>query len=166
MSAKPPPVDAVEFDRRVQSAVWGLAVTLGLFGWTTAPWLERNGKPHPLWDSPALAGTDVFGTVLSLSTMLTLVLGVAASAAASRQVAIAAVVSGAVDAVLIVMLIEAPGDDFKAGYGARYGLLLVVAYVVVFACVAWAARRPPQNARTRQWMDRSFGTVDRRTHVN
>ncbi|MFD0685439.1 hypothetical protein [Actinomadura fibrosa] len=177
MSEKPVFVEAVEFNRRIQCAVWGLAVTMALCAWTTAPWFERGGETGVLWDATGRQGLSWAGRSLPAIMMVTLVLGVAAAAAASRAVARGAWICGVVNFALISVFTSGPGDGFDTRYGAGYGWLIALTYVVVFLCVAHTAPptrrvkpvgrlgRPSNPRRAVGWMDRSFGTVDKRTHL-
>ncbi|WP_165975991.1 hypothetical protein [Actinomadura rubrisoli] len=100
-----------------------------------------------------------------MSMMITLILGVAASSAGTRAVARAAWVSGLVNAVVICGFISGPGEDVDVRYGAGYGQLIAFVFVVVFFCVAHTASDERPTGRDAQWLEPSFGTVDRRTHV-
>ncbi len=156
-----PALGAAEFERRIRCAVWGMAVTMALTGWTMAPWIEVSGTPHVLWELAAVEVIDGPARALPALLMVTLLLGVAASAAATRGVACAAWLVGLVATVSTFAFSFDPGEKYDIGYGANYAVTLSAAYVVVFFCVWRSAKRKPSPEKVAEWMDPSFGTVGR-----
>ncbi|TDC81583.1 hypothetical protein [Actinomadura sp. 7K507] len=171
-------ISVVEFDRRMQCAVWGLAVTMALSGWSAAPWVVEDDESYVLWELGYVEELGLFGALLSSLMTVTLVLGVAASAAASRPVARAAWIAGLATA-LTTFAFMSDGFGLKTGYGADYAPTIAGAFTVVFFVVSWSATDPRRSAKPSKttkisrwpkwtdpsfgaWADRSFGTIDKR----
>jgi hypothetical protein len=157
-----PALGVAEFERRIRCAVWGTAVTMALTGWTMAPWVDASGTSYVLWELAAVPEVDGPGRALPLLMMVTLLLGVAASAAATRSLSLAAWLVGCVTVVSTFAFSFDPGDKYDLGYGAHYAVTLSLAYVVVFLCVWRSAKGKPPPEKVARWMDPSFGTVDER----
>jgi hypothetical protein len=155
-------VEAVEFNRRVQCAVWGLAVTMALTAWTIAPWVVHEDRSLPLWAVPGLSGLDYMGMALPVVMSVTLILGVAASAAASRPVAYSAATVGAVTFVLSAAFTDESAEAISLRYGVGGTRLMSCVFVVVFICIGRSARERRGKGRSAAWMDASFGTIDKR----
>jgi len=161
-----PALGVAEFERRIRCAVWGIAVTMGLTGWTMAPWVDVSDTSYVLWELAAVPEVDGLGRGLPLLMMVTLLLGVAASAAATRVLSCVTWLVGCVTAVstFAFSFDPDPGDKYDLGYGAHYAVTLSLAYVVVFFCMWRSAKGKPPPEKVARWMDPSFGTVDERNH--
>lgn len=157
-----PALGVAEFERRIRCAVWGTAVTMALAGWTMAPWIAVDDTPHVLWE---LGGMDVVSgpaRLLPVLLMVTLLLGVAASAAATRVISCVTWLVGCVTVVSTFAFSFDPGERYDVIYGTGYAFYLSVAFVVVFFCMWRSAKRTPGPEKTARWMDPAFGTVDER----
>lgn len=152
-------MDGVEVNRRIQCAVWGLAVTTALGAWTAVPWAAEAGEFVSLWSVPEVEGVNHFGKSLPVAVTIMLVLGVAASAAASRVVALAASVAGVVALFLSVAVNSGGAGIIDVGYGANYGRYLLATFAVVFACVALSAQRPKGERRSMTWTEASVRRI-------
>ncbi|WP_157610456.1 hypothetical protein [Spirillospora albida] len=160
-----------ELHRRVQVAVWALAATGALFGWTIIPWLERGRERYSLWEVTTAEGMSGAGLLLYPVLILTMLLGVAAGAAGTRPTAVAACASGVVTNVLIAAFIADPGRRFETQAVAEHGQTIALGFTIVFLIVASTTprarsgplrRRPQLVDPSENWMDPSFGTIDKR----
>lgn len=157
-----PALGVAEFERRIRCAVWGMAVTMALTGWTMAPWIDVRGTTYVLWELALAPEVDGPGRWLPLLMMVTLLLGVAASAAATRVLSCVTWLVGCVTVISTFAFSFDPGEKYDLGYGAIYAVTLSVAFVVVFFCVWRSAKHRPSPEKVAKWMDPSFGTVDKR----
>ncbi|MER7543687.1 hypothetical protein [Actinomadura sp.] len=140
-----------------------MAVTMALTGWTMAPWVEVDDTPHVLWELGAMEAVSAPSRWLPLLMMTTLLLGVAASAAATRVLSCVTWLVGCVTVVsTLAFSFEPGGAEYELMYGAAYAFYLSVAFVVVFFWVWRSAKGGPEPEKVAQWMDPSFGTVDYR----
>ncbi|MFB4305910.1 hypothetical protein [Actinomadura sp. GTD37] len=102
-----------------------------------APWIDVSGTPHVLWELGAMDVVGVPGRLLPLLMMITLLLGVAASAAATRVISCVTWLVGCITVVSTFAFSFEPGDQkYDLMYGNGYAFYLSVAFVVVFFCVA------------------------------
>ncbi|MFF4242146.1 hypothetical protein ACFYYL_40295 [Actinomadura geliboluensis] len=138
-----------------------MAVTMALTGWTMAPWIDVDGTPHVLWQLAAVEVIDGPAMLLPALLMVTLFLGVATSAAATRGMACAAWLVGLVATISTLAFSLDPGEKYDIEYGANYAVTLSAAYVVVFFRVWRSAKQGPSPEKVAEWMAPSFGTVDR-----
>ncbi|XRQ05761.1 hypothetical protein ACN3XK_55875 [Actinomadura welshii] len=169
-----PAVGVVEFNRRIQCAVWGLAVTMALSGWSVVPWVVVDDRPYVLWEFAVMVRLGWLPALVPTVMSVTIVLGAAASAAASRPVARAAWVAGLVTALLCFCFVFDIGYEHEVGDGPYYASAIAVVFAVVFMLISRSAPHPPPVAylprtvvpsqidRVSEWMDPSFGTIDKR----
>jgi len=164
----PRPVDAVELGQRIRGAVWGTAVTGALGVWNYFP-AEKAVDHSRKWVE---AGDLDFGEVITLvfasgfaaATVACLVLGVVASAEGTRNISRPAVAFGLFALVAYTWLLFTVEEVYERP-GAALGVPILIAYVVVFFTVAAGTPAPKERKkleRQRSWMDKDFGTVDRR----
>lgn len=158
-----PALRVAEFERRIRCAVWGTAVNMALAGWTMAPWIDVSGTPHVLWEFGTLDVVSRPSRLLPLLMMTTLLLGVAASAAATRALSCAAWLVGCISVVSTFAFSFEPGErKYEVTYGTVYAFYLSLAFVVVFFCMWRSAKGSPAPEKVAEWTDPSFGTVDER----
>jgi hypothetical protein len=154
-----------ELTRRLQTAVWGLATTLALFACSLVPWITDNDETYALWQF-GLPDMPSQGTArwASLGFMITIVLGVNASANATRRLARITALAASATAFADVLLLVQLSDDSSASaaYGCALALILTIAATVLFSLAAsrapWKPGRKEPRGRPAVWMDKSFGT--------
>jgi hypothetical protein len=176
---------AIELGRRIRVAVYGVVVTLSLFGWTLGPWVVNGDRRYDLWEFYGSAPkVGLSCRLLPMSMTLTLILGVVAGAEGGREIARAAAVAATVTEILGLVALVSLSDDLTSGIAWTAAQANLLICMVIWAVTAWSApypsmgrtriwldpkswrpgRRPSAGppGRPDSWMDKSFGTMDKR----
>ncbi|WP_285494109.1 hypothetical protein [Actinomadura sp. NBRC 104425] len=162
------PVDTAELGQRIRGAVWGTAATGALGVWNYFPAEKAVDHSRKWADVEKLDVGDVvtlvFASGFAAATVACLVLGLVASAEGTRNISRPAVAFGLFALVAYTWLLFTVEEVYERP-GAALGVPILIAYVVVFLTVAAGRPEPKERkklARQQSWMDKDFGTVDRR----